>query len=698
MSTIPVHISNDVRIYHLTAGRSTPEWQQESRKRSLRYDETYRKRLELLQGLEFPTASTNVKFSADGQFLMSCGVYKPSIMMHELHQLSAKFQRHLDADVVQCQFLSEDYSKLVFLCSDRSVEFHAQFGRQHRTRIPRFGRDLAYHFPSCDLYVAGAGPEIYRLNLEQGRFLAPMTTASEEGNNTIGINPIFQLIGVGGENGVMETWDVRQRKSVGSLQIPANDEGVSAQISTFRFYEHDGLSLAVGTSDGRVLMYDLRRNQPLFTQEHHHGTPIVDLKFLSSTSNEHAMDRSFETSLVSSCDSAGLRLWSKDSGALHTAWEVPFPLRDVAWSPASGLVVCAVDAPRLQAYYIPSLGKAPRWAAFLDNLTDELEESAQTTQYEDYEFVAAKDMEHLHLKHLIGTALARPHMHGYYLSSKLVEKARALVKPFSLQDYQKEKIAAKLAKEQESRIRLRVSSRPGGKDGGKNAPAVNAQLSGKVKGDARFAQMFADKDFEVVESAKDKQARLAREAAQAEKAAALAEMGVFEGMEGDDDSSSHDGSDASGASDDSHSDGEAHQAKVSFQKKKKRLLQKKKKAEKKKKGENDVTMLSLTDGRRKSALHVDQVSGNATGDLRASFATRLSDPLQRDGATEQEKKQEKEQEKKSSSGKSKLAAAALAQTTEWKAGGREITFESQGSSAVKKKAAQGSSHAKKRRG
>ena len=47
--------------------------------------------------------------------------------------------------------------QLVFLQADRYVEFHTQSGRHYRTRIPKYGRDLAYHSASCDLYFVGAG-------------------------------------------------------------------------------------------------------------------------------------------------------------------------------------------------------------------------------------------------------------------------------------------------------------------------------------------------------------------------------------------------------------------------------------------------------------------------------------------------------------------------------------------------------------
>ncbi len=39
-----------------------------------------------------------------------------------------KFERNLDAEVVDFCVLSDDYSKLVLLASDRSLMFHARFG------------------------------------------------------------------------------------------------------------------------------------------------------------------------------------------------------------------------------------------------------------------------------------------------------------------------------------------------------------------------------------------------------------------------------------------------------------------------------------------------------------------------------------------------------------------------------------------
>ena len=40
------------------------------------------------------------------------GTYKPRIRCYDVHQMSLKFERGLDSDVVKFQFLSEDYTKV----------------------------------------------------------------------------------------------------------------------------------------------------------------------------------------------------------------------------------------------------------------------------------------------------------------------------------------------------------------------------------------------------------------------------------------------------------------------------------------------------------------------------------------------------------------------------------------------------------
>jgi hypothetical protein len=47
---------------------------------------------------------------------------------------------------------------------------------------------------------------------------------------------------------------------------------------------------------------------------------------------------------------------------------------------------------QMTACYIPQLGPAPRWASFLENITEEMEDQTARTVYEDYKFVERNEL------------------------------------------------------------------------------------------------------------------------------------------------------------------------------------------------------------------------------------------------------------------------------------------------------------------
>lgn len=108
----------------------------------------------------------------------------------------------------------------------------------------------------------------------------------------------------------------------------------------------------------------------------------------------------------------------------------------------------------MHAYYIPQLGTAPRWCSFLDSLTEELEETAAPTVYDDYKFVTKSTLETLGLDHLIGTPLLRAYMHGYFIDARLYGKAKAVANPFSYDEYRTKMLQERIEKERQSRISL----------------------------------------------------------------------------------------------------------------------------------------------------------------------------------------------------------------------------------------------------
>lgn len=211
-----------VKTYNLSSvGKALPAWV--AKKTNLRARKKRRKagdnaddeKIEVIQELFFPTACGRVKVSRDGETLMATGNYPPQVRAYELRELSLKFSRHFETDVVQFQIVGDDWKKLAFLLADRSIEFHSQFGKHYTTRIPHHGRALAYQRETCDLLLAGAGEEIFRLNLERGSFLNPLRTGAS-GINVLGVHPTHGMLAAGTSDGLVQCWDPRQRAPLGS--------------------------------------------------------------------------------------------------------------------------------------------------------------------------------------------------------------------------------------------------------------------------------------------------------------------------------------------------------------------------------------------------------------------------------------------------------------------------------------------------
>lgn len=124
----------------------------------------------------------------------------------------------------------------------------------------------------------------------------------------------------------------------------------------------------------------------------------------------------------------------------------------------------ASDTARVQSYFVPSLGPAPRWCHFLEGLTEELEETAPVV-YDDYRFVTKPDLTRLGLDHLMGTPMLRAYMHGFFIDNRLYAKAKAVMEPFAYEAYRATAVAKKLEAERASRISLV-----------KKLPKVNAKV------------------------------------------------------------------------------------------------------------------------------------------------------------------------------------------------------------------------------
>ena len=187
-------------------------------------------------------------------------------------------------------------------------------------------------------------------------------------------------------------------------------------------------------------------------------------------------------------------MWHKDSGKPFTAIESDEDICDVAWYEGSGMFFFANEGQKMKTYFIPSLGPAPKWCWFLDNLTEELEESTENVVYDDYKFITNEELDTLGLTHLIGTNYLRAYMHGFFIDMKLYREVKDIVNPFAFEEYKKDLVDKKLQSQMKDRVEV------------KKLPKINKSLAkkdmhkgSKLLDDDRFGSLFTNPDFEVDE-------------------------------------------------------------------------------------------------------------------------------------------------------------------------------------------------------
>ncbi|KAG5518417.1 hypothetical protein PMAC_002811 [Pneumocystis sp. 'macacae'] len=510
---LKVQNPNNVKVYTVSGegvSESLPDWLVRKKKKALKKNAKWRSRIELLQDFEFPEASNKIKTTPDGKYAIATGTYKPHMKIFEFSEMSMKFSRYTDSENVNFEILSDDWTKTVHLQQDRSIEFHTQGGMYYRLRIPKFGHDIGYHFPSCDLLIAASGDEVYRLNLDQGRFLSPFkieslrgtgSEANKMGVNTININPVHQLFAFGTDNGTVEFWDPRYRSRINVLDVHGSlnlfltkTTGVTA--TSFR---NDGLNFSVGTSTGIVLLYDLRSPKALLQKDQGYDNPIKSIKWLESYDSM--------SQLILTSDKKIVKIWDKNFGKPFTSIEPPVDINDVCPLNFTGMIFVANEGSPMHIYYIPELGPAPSWCSFLDNLTEEMEENPSENVYENYKFLTKKELNFLGLDHLIGSNVVRSYMHGFFIDFRLYETAKSIVNPFAYAEYREKVIKSKIEKERESRIRSstkitkvnnKLAQRLLNKE--KYIKKNMNKKDASIFEDERFKDIFNDPEYEIDEN------------------------------------------------------------------------------------------------------------------------------------------------------------------------------------------------------
>jgi ribosome biogenesis protein ENP2 len=312
--------------------------------------------------------------------------------------------------------------------ADRNIELHAQFGTYYRFRIPRVGRDISYHPSSCEMLMVGSSSEVYRFNLEQGMFRKPIVTRSPncEAINSIRINPVHQLFGIGCDNGWVECIDPRSKTVAGILntceyirEASGYASSCGNEITCFEF-DSNGVTFAAGTNKGQVGIFDLRKSGVIYVRNHNYELPIVSMGFHDLTKN------------ILTADKKLVKLWDKETGNILTNLEMPAQISDALFIPSSGMMMIAGERAKIKTLYIPTLGPAPKWCSFVETITEELEEIKKFSVYQDLKYVTVEELQELGMQDLLGTDLLRPHLHGFFMKMSLYKKALEFYKQSSV--------------------------------------------------------------------------------------------------------------------------------------------------------------------------------------------------------------------------------------------------------------------------
>jgi ribosome biogenesis protein ENP2 len=297
-------------------------------------------------------------------------------------------------------------------------------------------------------------------------------------------------------------------------------------------YDPSGMYMAAGTAGGIVALYDVRSSRPLHIMEHKHGMPIHTVKFHPYSGCIFSGDEKlvkiwrYKASTDIMTDEKTSAMGSVVVNVEGTGKLSHFIVAGDENDPTgnkSGVLLCATDQPKMESFYIPSVGLAPKWCSFLENITEELEErdlvksdgkgsesflqDGQESAFENYKFVSHEEVEKLGISNLVGTPLLRGYMHGFFMDIQLYNRVRAVANPFEYEEYRKKKLKERMDAKRASRIapkgakKTKTSVNPDFAN--RLEDKVDNSKAGKVAkqvlSDNRFGGLFTNPDFHIDE-------------------------------------------------------------------------------------------------------------------------------------------------------------------------------------------------------
>ncbi|AFP65577.1 nucleolar protein 10 (nucleomorph) [Chroomonas mesostigmatica CCMP1168] len=305
----------------------------------------------------FPSSVKLIKETGDSNFLIGYGLYPPQLRCFDLNDLSLKFERHLDAEIVDFQILSLNWEKIVFLRADKYLEFQIKSGRFFQTKIPEIGIDLLFASENATIYIPSCKTHIFRYNLENGKFLNCLKNISRYHNTCSGKNPTNHLLIFGDTGGSVKLWDPRiTKKFISKIKAFSFCKKIYRNpVSSLRFDINNPHQCYVGFKSGELVLFDLRTFKPLITKNMGNNLPIKSIR------------PTLHNNKVVTSDSKTIKIWNKTTGITSNFYETKENINHVCKIKKAGFIFVANDAPYIKGRYIENLGNFPDWCPNLKN-------------------------------------------------------------------------------------------------------------------------------------------------------------------------------------------------------------------------------------------------------------------------------------------------------------------------------------------
>lgn len=318
-------------------------------------EENNHERLNVISGFCFPFLTQFTKETSDEKHIISTGSYPSQVKCFSLEDLNLKFQRNFDSNITDFQILSKNWEKVVFLRSDRRLDFHTKSGSYYQIKIPQKGVDLTFDKKKLFLYITGDANYVSVLDFNEGKFLNPIQSNENMSITCSGISSLHGLIAIGTKNGKTEFWDPRTVKNcIGKVNGSKYTKyKKNNAVSSLRFSDSSENLFFSGFNSGEVVVYDLRCFSPLLSKLIDPYNPIKCIR------------ANYDSNFVLTSNLNSINYWRLSTGKTKFFLKSKTEINHICSVKNTGLIFLSLNSSDIGVKYFKALGTTPQWAKLL---------------------------------------------------------------------------------------------------------------------------------------------------------------------------------------------------------------------------------------------------------------------------------------------------------------------------------------------